>query len=157
LTAFFTAMTSLGSEEFILAFLAVVYWCVNRTLGLRLGLVLIGSQYLNELLKAWANTARPGPPIIPLALDTAQGAAWPSGHAQNTAAVWGTFAALLRRPAVSVLALVVIFLVGLSRLYLGLHWPVDVVSGWAIGAGIAVLAVLLVARFGRVNALAVPV
>src|SRR5262249_3757044 len=99
----------------------------------------------------------PGPPIIPLALDTAQGAAWPSGHAQNTAAVWGTFAALLRRPAVSVLALVVIFLVGLSRLYLGLHWPVDVVSGWAIGAGIAVLAVLLVARFGRVNALAVPV
>src|SRR5690349_23590805 len=88
LTQFFALMTFFGSEEFILAFLALVYWCVNRTVGLRLGLVFIGSQYVNEVLKGIVDEPRPGPPVEPLYTDTAPGSSWPSGHAQNTAAAW---------------------------------------------------------------------
>jgi membrane-associated phospholipid phosphatase len=150
LTGFFALMTFVGSEEFILAFLALVYWCVNRTLGLRLGLVFIGSQYLNEVLKGVVNEARPGPPVAPLYPETATGSAWPSGHAQNTAATWGTLAGLVRDRRVTTFVLILVFLVGLSRLYLGLHWPLDVVSGWVIGGGLALVGLAVFARWGEV-------
>jgi membrane-associated phospholipid phosphatase len=149
LTPFFALMTFFGSEEFILAFLAVVYWCVNRTVGLRLGLVFIGSQYANEVVKGLVIEPRPGPPIEPLYPETAPGSAWPSGHAQNSAATWGTLAGLIRDRRLTTFALILVFLVGLSRLYLGLHWPLDVVSGWVIGAGLAVLGLAVFARWGR--------
>src|SRR5205807_1265836 len=97
LTGFFAAMTFIGSEDFLLPFLALIYWCVNRTLGLRVTLALIASEYANEVLKDLTNVARPGPPVVPLYEDTALGtSSWPSGHAQNTAAGWGTLAGLVR-------------------------------------------------------------
>ena len=174
LDGLFYALTQIGSEEVILALLAVVYWCVDRTLGLRLGLVLLGSQYLNEALKMLTDVARPfalpdspitpvarpfalpGSPITPVHPETAQGTAWPSGHAQNTAAVWIVLAAALRRPFFTVLAVVVILGVGFSRLYLGVHWPLDVLGGWAIGALLAGLALALIARLARLTVAQVP-
>ena len=150
LTGFFALMTFFGSEEFILAFLALVYWCVNRTAGLRVGLVVIGSQYINEVLKYVAHEPRPGSPVEPLYTDTAPGWAWPSGHAQNTAAAWGTLAGLIRDRRLTTFALILVFLVGLSRLYLGVHWPLDVLSGWIIGAVLAGIGLAAFARWGRV-------
>src|SRR5689334_25143562 len=97
LTAFFTAMTFLGSEDFLLLFVPLIYWCVNRTLGLRVASVFFASEYVNEVLKGVVAEPRPGPPVEPLAQDTAPGTAWPSGHAENTAAVWGSLAGLVRR------------------------------------------------------------
>ncbi|HUS17043.1 MAG TPA: phosphatase PAP2 family protein, partial [Chloroflexia bacterium] len=126
LTGFFTAVTFLGSEDFLLLVLPVVYWCVNRTLGLRLVAVLLGSAFLNDVLKEWVAEARPGPPAHPLATDTAPGKAWPSGHAQDAAALWGTLAGQLRRGWAWAAALIVIALIGVSRLYLAVHWPIDV-------------------------------
>src|SRR4051794_6684053 len=83
LDAFFGIVTFIGSEEFLLLFLAVVYWCVNRTLGLRLAVVLLCSQYVNEVLKNLTLVARPfeaNPAIQPLYPDTAIGtSSWPSG------------------------------------------------------------------------------
>jgi membrane-associated phospholipid phosphatase len=156
-TGFFYLMTFIGSEEFLLLFLAVVYWCVNRTLGLRLALVMLASQFLNETLKDATNVPRPGAPIVPLYPDTTLNtSAWPSGHAQNTAALWGTLAGLVRRSWVMALAGAVILLVGVSRLYLGLHWPIDVLSGWLLGGLAAAIALALVARFPRVTVALVP-
>lgn len=152
LTQFFALMTFFGSEEFILAFLALVYWCVSRTVGLRLGLVFIGSQYANEVLKGLVNEPRPGPPVEPLHPETAPGAAWPSGHAQNTAAAWGTLAGLIRDRRLTTFALILVFLVGLSRLYLGLHWPLDVLSGWVIGGILAGVGLGVFATWGRAMA-----
>lgn len=152
LTQFFALMTFFGSEEFILAFLALVYWCVSRTVGLRLGLVFIGSQYANEVLKGLVNEPRPGPPVEPLHPETAPGAAWPSGHAQNSAAAWGTLAGLIRDRRLTTFALILVFLVGLSRLYLGLHWPLDVLSGWVIGGILAGVGLGVFATWGRAMA-----
>jgi membrane-associated phospholipid phosphatase len=152
LTQFFALMTFFGSEEFILAFLALVYWCVSRTVGLRLGLVFIGSQYANEVLKGLVNEPRPGPPVEPLHPETAPGAAWPSGHAQNSAAAWGTLAGLIRDRRLTTFALILVFLVGLSRLYLGLHWPWDVLSGWVIGGILAGVGLGVFATWGRAMA-----
>ncbi len=67
---------------------------------------------------------------------------FPSGHAMMSAVVYLTLAALLARLVADVrlkayvlgVALVVTWLIGLSRVYLGVHWPSDVAAGWAIGA-----------------------
>ena len=152
LTALFGLITFLGSEDFLLLLVPLVYWCINRTLGLRLTLALLGSEYLNQTLKEWIAEPRPGPPLLPLLPETGGGYGFPSGHAQNTAALWGTLAGLIRRPLVWVGVLMLVGLVGFSRLYLALHWPLDVVGGWAIGAAVAGLALLLIRQGARLDA-----
>jgi hypothetical protein len=57
----------------------------------------------------------------------------PSGHSQISAGVWGTIAAYFRRTWVWITALLVVTLIGLSRLYLGVHFPHDVLIGWILG------------------------
>jgi hypothetical protein len=58
----------------------------------------------------------------------------PSGHAQNAAAVWGLLATMLRRRWAWAVALALIVAIGLSRIYLGVHFPSDVLVGWLIGS-----------------------
>jgi membrane-associated phospholipid phosphatase len=94
---------------------------------------------------------RPRPPAG-LALSHATGFAFPSGHATDAAAVYGMLAVLLarppRRPTRAVVGATVglIALVGLSRLYLGVHWLTDVLAGMVLGAGWIVALVLAAGR-----------
>ncbi|MBO6576061.1 MAG: phosphatase PAP2 family protein [Rhodothermales bacterium] len=62
---------------------------------------------------------------------------WPSGHATLAAAVVGTLAFRHQRAAVTVPAVIWAGAVGGSRIWLGVHYPSDVLSGWALGAGMA--------------------
>lgn len=106
-----------------------------------------GTALLTTVAKAAID--RPRPPAAN-ALAPFTGAAFPSGHAAQSIACYGAVAAAItlaagsRRRWPSVLATTVIaLLIGASRVYLGVHWPSDVVSGWALAA--AWLTVLLVA------------
>lgn len=123
-----------GTEQFFLLFMPAMYWCVDTALGLRLGLILGVSNCLNGVLKLVLHQPRPfwySDQVGAKALETSFGI--PSGHAQNAAAVWGMFAASLKRGWVWVLTLLLILMIGLSRLYLAVHFPTDVVVGWLIG------------------------
>jgi len=126
--------TFLGSEEFFLFVMPVVYWCVNAPLGLRVATLLIGSNSLNELLKLAFHLPRPfwvDARVRALSVETSYGL--PSGHAQTAAAVWGGLAADVKQRWVWSVALVVVILISLSRLYLGVHFLSDVLAGWLIG------------------------
>jgi membrane-associated phospholipid phosphatase len=118
-------------------------WCVDASLGLRMGLVLLTSASLNSLLKLAVGWPRPywvSDQVTAYAYEGSFGL--PSGHAQNSMALWGRMAAGLRRRSWVIGLGLLIFLISLSRLYLGVHFPSDVLAGWLAGG--IVLALFLV-------------
>jgi hypothetical protein len=138
LTAFFRFLSLLGTEYFFLFALPVVYWCVDRRKGIRLGLLVLVSAVVNSWLKVVFRQPRPYnlDPSVGMAREVTYGL--PSAHAQNSTTFWGVLAPWIRNPWGLVLALVLPFLIGLSRVYLGVHFPTDVFLGWALGALFAV-------------------
>jgi hypothetical protein len=125
----------LGNEEFFLLIMPAFYWCVNPAIGLRLGLLLLLSSGLNATFKLIFHSPRPfwyDPQVRVLIAESTFGI--PSGHAQHAAAVWGGLAASYKRKWIWIAMLLIIFLIGLSRVYVGVHFPQDVIGGWLVGA-----------------------
>ncbi len=107
---------------------------------------------LQQSLKALVDRPRP---VWPDPVDSAHYAAFPSGHALTATVVCGLLLWLLRRygagralwrTAVTA-AVVSVVGVGLTRIWLGVHWPSDVVGGWLLGALLVALAVTSCARW----------
>jgi membrane-associated phospholipid phosphatase len=125
----------LGTENFFLLVLPLLYWSVDARLGLQVGFILITSNYFNGVFKLFFAAPRPywvSDQVIPLTAESTFGI--PSGHAQNAVSVWGTIAASYRRSWIWVAAFALIFFIGFSRWYLGVHYSQDVLFGWLIGA-----------------------
>jgi membrane-associated phospholipid phosphatase len=129
---FFALFSFLGQEEFYILLLPLVYWCIDRRMGIGLGYVAMFSAWLNSVVKYIFAIPRPADPRLRLPYPETS-PSFPSGHAQNAVANWGYLAVRLRRPAMTVLAIVLIVLIGLSRIVLGVHFPQDVLGGWIIG------------------------
>ena len=126
----------LGSELFFLLLLPLVYWNINRRVGARLGLLLIASVLINDLIKVIFAMPRPfwSKGIAQLASKPEVTFGFPSGHAQNTAAIWTFLALQTKRPRLwSILAFALVVLVALSRVFVGAHYPFDVVGGAIFG------------------------
>jgi undecaprenyl-diphosphatase len=108
----------------------------------------VGGWLLNDLLKEVF--ARPRPQVVPH-LRQVMSLSFPSGHALTSAAIFLTLGALLMRVAQSRLvkfyimfiAMTTTLLVGATRVYLGVHYPTDVLAGWLIGISWALFCWLL--------------
>ena len=108
----------------------------------------VGGWFLNDLLKEVF--ARPRPDVVPH-LRQVMSLSFPSGHAMISAAVFLTLGALLMRVAQTRLvkfycmfiAMTATLLVGATRVYLGVHYPTDVLAGWLIGSSWALFCWLL--------------
>ena len=145
-------VTSLGSPVVLgLVVFGVVGFLVLQGLYRNAAFVLIasvGGWMLNDLLKELF--ARPRPQVVPH-LRQVVSLSFPSGHALTTAAVFLTLGALLMRVAESRLtkfycmavAMLATLLVGATRVYLGVHYPTDVLAGWLIGISWALFCWLL--------------
>jgi membrane-associated phospholipid phosphatase len=139
---FMRLATSLGSFEFYVAILPAVYWCFDYRLGFRLALILVTSRGLNDVLKIGFHSPRPywiSSKVMAYASSGTFG--MPSGHAQDAICFWGLLASHFRGMRAWSAAFVMVFVIGLSRIYLGVHFPGDVVAGW--GAGTLILAIFL--------------
>lgn len=114
-----------------------------------IALSLIGSSVIDGLLKSWI--ARPRPELVPHLVQVTN-ASFPSGHAMISSAVYLTLALMLAegigrdgwRGKAGRTAVVAFFsglavLIGMSRVYLGVHWPSDVLAGWCFGTAWALL------------------
>jgi membrane-associated phospholipid phosphatase len=144
-----TWITDLGSQEAYVALIVITYLGIDAAAGRALGIALLSSFMLNQYAKGWFDTPRPftlDESVIRTqrAIDGALGAGFPSGHAQSSTTFWGLAALLARRAWFTILAVVVIAAVAFSRLYLGVHVPLDVWAGLAIGLLVVALAGLWV-------------
>lgn len=151
-----TAFGGTGPLAFI-TLAGIVYLLLRRRLRTAVFLfaAIAGGQVLSSVLKLGFD--RPRPDLVPHGM-TVYSASFPSGHAMMTAIVYLTLAALLARSETRkrlkafllLLAAWVTLMVGVSRVYLGVHWPSDVLGGWMIGSAWAAccwtLAVLLQRR-----------
>lgn len=129
--------TFLGHENFFFLVLPLVYWSIDASLGLRIAFILSTSNYLNAIAKILFTSPRPywvSMHVEPLSVETTFGT--PSGHAQNGAALWGIIAAGINKRWAWITAFLLMFFIGFSRLYLGMHFVHDVVVGWLIGFAI---------------------
>lgn len=127
-------LTFLGTENFFLLVLPMIYWSINANLGMRVGFVLITSVYLNGIFKMLFAGPRPywvSDKVIPFVAEPSFGV--PSNHAQTAVAVWGILAARVRKQWAWIAAIALMFFIGVSRWYLGAHFPHDVIIGWLIG------------------------
>lgn len=134
LDAVFTVATYLGKEQFYMLFLPVLYWCINKHLGRALSVVFLLSEYVNTLLKDAFGLPRPHDFDTRIRAPLPETSpSFPSGHAQGSLVLWGAMGALVRRRWMWIVSVVLILLISLSRIYLGVHFPQDVLGGWVIG------------------------
>ncbi|MFF4443801.1 phosphatase PAP2 family protein [Streptomyces sp. NPDC001502] len=136
----------------------LLWWRGDRGRALRVALVTLAASALQQGLKALVGRERP---VWPDPVDSAQYAAYPSGHAMTATVVCGLLLWLLPRPARGrapvaegqvvrvpvgwvvaawAVAVVSVLGVGFTRVYLGVHWPSDVLAGWLLGVALVALA-----------------
>jgi len=130
----FKGITSLGSEEFFLILVPCILWCVDFATGVRLAVAFLLSAYVNAGLKDLFAHPRPFEFDPSVRRHEIGGYGLPSGHSQLAVVVWGYLATVLRKTWAWITAILLIALVGFSRIYLGVHFPTDVLAGWGVGA-----------------------
>ena len=140
----FKIITFMGNEGFFILVLPFIYWCVDRRTGVRLSILFLFSAYVNSATKVFAGQPRPFEYDNRVKqIVSAGGGGLPSGHTQGTLVFWGYLALRFKKPLLWVIAGVLIILIPLSRLYLGVHFPTDLLGGYFIGA----ILLLLYLRF----------
>ncbi|ENQ3106419.1 undecaprenyl-diphosphatase [Bacillus sp. 491mf] len=150
-TAYFVWMSYIGSKKvyFPVMFILFTYFLIRRRYMTAILLMInfYGSRYLNYILKAWYERTRPD--ISQLV--TATGYSFPSGHAMNAVAFLGFIAyititehrlQLYQKLLLIVIACFLIFSISISRIYLGVHYPSDILAGWAAGGSWLILCIM---------------
>lgn len=139
LDQFFLVITELGNELAYTLLLPGLYWLTDRRKVHQVALVFLVSMTLNGILKEWLALPRPNPAdgVRLIAQETSPG--FPSGHAQGSSTLWTSLALAFGTPFLAGLAVVLIVLISLSRLYLGVHYLADILGGLALGLGLVTL------------------
>jgi membrane-associated phospholipid phosphatase len=136
LTIFMKMVTNLGGAAAYLILLPLVFWCYDEGKGVRLALAVMVSVWINLSLKFLLGQPRPFwpayDPSVGIITESANG--FPSGHAQMSLTLWVIAASWIGKKWAYAAAVLMSLLVGFSRLYLGVHFPTDLLGGWALGA-----------------------
>lgn len=142
---FFSLITRLGEETAFMALALVIFWCVSKRSGYYVFLVGFFGTICNQFMKLLFRIPRPWVldptfPIVESAREAATGYSFPSGHTQNAVGTFGAIGLTMKPKWVKGLCLALVVLVPFSRLYLGVHTPLDV--GVAFLTAVVLLAVL---------------
>lgn len=129
---FWKIFTNFGGTYYLWMVPALL-WCVDYRVGLRVVLMLTLTLVLNAVLKEAFAAPRPFEVDSRILSPGEQGYGLPSGHAQLAVVFWGVLAGWVRHRWFSLFAAVMMLLMGLSRVVLGVHFPTDVLAGWALG------------------------
>ena len=132
-----SALTHLGGETVFLIAAMAVFWCVDKRQGYYLMSVGFMGTLVNQFLKITCRIPRPWVrdpdfTIVESARAEATGYSFPSGHSTSSVGTFGVLATESKRLWLRLIAMALCFLIPLTRLYLGVHTPADVLVGSAI-------------------------
>ena len=151
---FFRAVTDLGYHTFYYLVIAPLFWVVDRRRAGILFLLILASGLLNTEAKLLFHTPRPDPHlarVLDLRPYRSGSNAFPSGHAQNAVVFWMYLSWWVGRRWFSGLALTMVVLICFSRLYLGVHFPIDIIGGLVIGSATIALLPPVLERWSQSN------
>jgi len=135
LDVYFKFFSFLGGGLSYIILIALIWWLFRQSLGLRLLNVLIFSSILNIILKNYFQLPRPFLVNDQIAqLSNPGGYSLPSGHAQAAVVFWITLAFFFNKKWAWIASAYLILSIGLSRIYLAVHYPSDILAGYLIGA-----------------------
>lgn len=137
----FSLITFLGDETIILGVAFLLLWCVDKRMGYYIIYTTITGIMVNLFLKGIFSIPRPWVrdpqfTIVESAREAASGYSFPSGHTKNSTVFYGSIARTQKNLIVRLVLIAVIFLIGFSRMYLGVHTPADVIVSWSLGAAL---------------------
>lgn len=156
----FSQFSAFGEQFIIVAVMGFLYWCYDKEFGIYVGTNAVLGVVLNPFIKnialrrrpymdhAGITCYRPIDKTADIYNISAQGYSFPSGHSMNSAIVYGSLGAYSRKKVLTVLAFVLPFLIGLSRIVVGVHYPTDVIVGWLVGACVVIFLPRLYNAFG---------
>ena len=147
LEGFFRFISTLGTEDFYLAIVPLIYWSIDKQLGRNLAYIFLFADGWNAMLKHAFRGPRPFWLDGSLELWSEQSYGIPSGHAQLATIVYLLIADWVRKGWVWLVAIIMVILMGLSRVYLGAHFIHDVVAGTLISIIILIGFVIWRQRF----------
>lgn len=152
--AIFSFISEFGEELVLIAIMGFLYWGYDKGLGRFVGLNTVSVLVWNPFIKNIFVRRRPYFDISSIkALKpvdakadlfdiSAQGFSFPSGHSSGSAGTFWSLYVKLEKPVYKFICFIIPILVGISRFVLGVHYPTDVLGGWALG-----IAVILVVPF----------
>ena len=147
-------VTMLGEETVMVAILGFIYWCYDKKLGVYAATNLMVGMVANPMIKNVFLRLRPymvheqvmclkpvhdGDLYDPLL----QGYSFPSGHTSNSSTMYFSLPIYEKKKWLVIVGLLVPFMIGLSRVFLGVHYPTDVMAGWLLGASVVTIMTIL--------------
>ena len=144
LNEFMLLITRFGEETAFLVVALVVFWCIDKYKGYYILSVGLVGTVVSQFMKLWYRIPRPWVldenfTILEQAREAASGYSFPSGHSQSSVGTFGCIATTTKNKCFKAGAIAIMVLVPLSRMYIGVHTPLDVL----IGAALALVLVFL--------------
>lgn len=151
----FTILTNLGGSIVIVGLIGITYWCIDKEKGERIAYSVITVMCFNNLLKSTFSRKRPFQEEGKSYLNKkgkssgASGSSFPSGHSQQAGGLYTSILINFKKKWVIILCIIAMIIVPISRLYLGVHWPSDVIIGLILGIGTSILCNYLINKFNH--------
>ncbi|WP_131021070.1 phosphatase PAP2 family protein, partial [Clostridioides difficile] len=131
----FLVFTISTEAPLLILITTIIYWCINKKCGQKILFAIIGNFVVNLGIKEFVKAPRPigikG--LESLRVSTAGGYSFPSAHTQTATTFWVSIMTIFKKRYLHLIGAVMVLGVGLSRLYLAVHWPIDVIAGWILG------------------------
>ncbi len=155
LNSIFQFITFTGEGVLLIGVIATIYWCINKRIGLKFGFIMLFSILGNSAIKNMVKAQRPFElgVVEGLRKHTATGYSFPSGHTQSATTFWITLMIHIKEKWIYYVGPIMIGLIALSRIYLGVHWPVDVLAAIFVGAACTIVGQYI---FQKIEKLSMP-